>query len=173
MGLWQPDMKRKRACLRAEAEQKAETCRPDLCGVFAAAQRHLCKFGEKERACRVVEQENTHQHHQTAKNGHRQISCACSHGFRLFIVYHPYIGSKRHHFKEEEGGVKVCGKEDAFRRAKGQQQKQIVAILAAVVFKIFSGKQGGHKPHEGGYGSIQSAKAVKGKVYAHTKIQAV
>ena len=75
-------------------------------------------------------------------------------------MHHPYIGGERHDFKEDKGGKKVRREKYALRCAKCQQEKQIVAVPVSVVSEVFSGKEGGHKPHKGGNSPIQRAETV-------------
>ena len=136
MGLGQPDMKWKCSRLRSEPKEQTERGRVNI---FAPA--GIIEFTDGKSPCLLVQQEESHQHHQAADHCHRQICGSRPEGFSSFILRHPDIGSKGHHLKKYKSRIQIRRQKDRFGRPQRDQLKHIVTVSVPVMRKIFRGKQ--------------------------------
>ena len=55
----------------------------------------------------MVDQENAHQHHQTAQDGHPQVSFRGPKGSLILLLGNPDVGRKGHDLKENECCIEI------------------------------------------------------------------
>ena len=116
----------------------------------------------------MIQQENSHQQNQTSKYRHCQIGIRSPQRRPVFLLCHPYIGSKRHNLKKEKSGIQIRRQKHSQRRSQRPQQKQIIAVPIMMPHHILPGKNRCHHPHKSRHTAVYRPEAV----HCKTKSQA-
>ena len=159
----QPDVEWKSTCFCSKSHKHADTCRIEDF-FFLTRTDSWQQFRDSQGSKLAVQKEQSHQHDQSTDDCNCQISSCRPQRFLIFFLCHPHIGSKRHDFKENKGGIQICRQKYAHRCAECQKQKQIKSVPILMMLKILSGKKCSHHPHQSRHHAINHTKSVQYKI---------
>ena len=103
MSLGQPDMQREGAGLGPEAEEDQHCGEPQRVKAIGADEGGQRREGERRHA--GGQQEDAHEHDQTADDGDVEVRLRRAHGLGGFLVRHPGVAGQGHDLEEQEGRV--------------------------------------------------------------------